>query len=152
MGISTFAEFRGISPHEEIVGNPTGIWGVRGDAGAVRRGSGFPIPMGFSVFPSNIEMLQTTETTWFFKIYIGSVMLRCLLWAPRGSFSGTPNFEKLTFPKKCEQRKNLAISLYLWVLAQKQHLRNSGGPKKVTNNCKMSSGRSQTEKMRSTFG
>ena len=59
-------------------------------------------------------------------------MLGCLLWAPGGSFSRTPNFEKLTFPKKCEKGKNLAISLYLWVLAQKQHLRNSGGAKKVT--------------------
>ncbi len=117
-----FAEFRGISPYEEITGKPTGIWGVRGDAGAIRRGSGFPIPICFSVFPSKIEMLQTTETTCFFKTYIGRVMLGCLLRAPGGSFSGTPNFEKHVFSEKMRKHDKLAFSRYLQVLAQKQHL------------------------------
>ena len=34
-------------------------------------------------------------------------MLGCLPGAPKGSFSGTPNFEKLIFPKKCESTNNL---------------------------------------------
>ena len=61
-------------------------------------------------------------TTRFFEILTGRVMLVCLLGAPGGSFSGTPNFEKLTFPKKDENETILVISLYLYVLAQKQHL------------------------------
>ena len=59
-------------------------------------------------------------------------MLGCLLGAPGGSFSGTPNFEKHVVPEKVRKHEKLEISLYLLVLAQKQHLRNSVGPKKVT--------------------
>ena len=55
-----------------------------------------------------------------------------LLGAPGGSFSGTPNVEKHTFPQKCENVKKLGISLYPCVLTQKQHLGTSGGPKKET--------------------
>ena len=58
-----FAEFRGIAPQEEIIGKRTGIWGTRGDAGAVWRSAEFPIPLCFSVFPPKIEMLEKPEKT-----------------------------------------------------------------------------------------
>ena len=85
----------------EIVAKRIGICGTRGDAGAVWRGAAFPIPIGLSVFPPKIEMMKKHEKTVFFEIPVGIVMPGGLLGANGGSFSGTPNFEKRNFPKKC---------------------------------------------------
>ena len=85
----------------EVVAKLAGIWLPGGGPRAIRRGVAFPISAGFSVFPPKIEMMKKHEKTVFFEILIGIVMPGGLLGANGGSFSGTPNFEKRNFPKKC---------------------------------------------------
>ena len=105
------------------MGKPIGIWGVRGDAGAIRRGFGFPISSGFKVFPPNIEMMGKTKKHLIFQ----NLYEYNAAWVTPGSSWGLffrhPELRKVRFfQKKVRKHEKLEVSVYLQVLDQKQHL------------------------------